>query len=776
MSALADGDLVRRARQGDKDAFAALFTRYEGRIFGYLYRMVGDREWAEDLTQEAFIRAHQHLSHLGPPYDFKSWLYRIAGNLALDGLRRYRREVPLPDWDSGAPEPVDTRPVADPEQQARQAELRAAVWRTLHRLPDAYRQALLLRELEGLSYQEMASIMGISLDNVRVVLHRARLAFRDLYGLQVMAEEGRLACGALNELLSADVGGELDRATRRKVQQHITACPVCQRTRKELLTVSSLLAALAPVFPPLTLRPKVLARLRQLPPSRPPPPAPPPGPAPRPGKGRWIALAVVGGVILVALGVLLGFLLLSGLRAFLTTASLPPSASPTPAVLAAAISPTSLPTESAVASIVPPTPAPIQPPTPTPSPIPCLPDARWVADVTVPDNTVFAPGTPFVKTWRVRNSGTCTWEPGTRLVFVSGDPLGGPPAVDVPALAPGAQTDVSVSLVAPSAPGTYRTNYQFQAPDGTRFGSIIWVQIVVPGTPTATMAPVCAPPPCPSGGVLTCPTPGACPGGCGVVCVTPTAPPSGLAILSFTAEVVQDLPPAGKRLRFSWRTTGATSAGIWSGTQMRFPLYWEAAPPGEGTRTVDIGMTFYRDPTMTLEARDAAGNKVYATAVVPWACQYPWFFPTDNRACPAYGASTTWAAEEPFERGRMIWLQEVRTGSNVYQKVILVFYNDGRYEKYADTFVDGEPESDPSITPPAGLYQPIRGFGKLWRTNSRVRDGLGWATAPEQGFTTQWQMQMGESVGIPFYVRRLDGRLIRAAGWDTPSGSWQEVP
>ncbi|MBC7225946.1 MAG: hypothetical protein H5T61_01755, partial [Thermoflexales bacterium] len=382
----------------------------------------------------------------------------------------------------------------------------------------------------------------------------------------------------------------------------------------------------------------------------------------------------------------------------------------------------------------------------------------------------------FVKTWRVRNSGTCAWEPGTKLVFISGAPMGGP-AVDVPALAPGAQTDVSVSLVAPSAPGTYRANYQFQAPDGTRFGVVIWVQIVVPGTPTATAAPVCTPPPCPSGGVLMCPTPGACPGGCGVVCVTPTAPPpSGLAILAFTAEVVQDLPPAGKRIRFYWRTTGATGAGIWSGTQMRFPLYWEATPPGEGTRTVDIGMTLYRDPVMTLVARDAAGNSVQATAVVSWPCRYSYFFPTSERTCPAYEASTTWAAEEPFERGRMIWLQEVRTESNVYQKVILVLYNDGRYEKYADTFVDGEMESDPSIVPPAGLYQPIRGFGKLWRTNSHVRDGLGWATAPEQGFYTQWQMRIAESIGVPFYVRRLDGKVIQAAGWDTSSGMWQEVP
>ncbi len=425
------------------------------------------------------------------------------------------------------------------------------------------------------------------------------------------------------------------------------------------------------------------------------------------------------------------------------------------------------PATPAPPSAAPPTEAPPEPTTAAG----CTLGARWVADVTVPDNTPFAPGTAFVKTWRIRNSGTCNWEPGTQLVFVSGNPMGGPAAVSVPATAAGAQTDISVNLTAPAVPGTYRGNWQLQAPDGTRFGAVIWVQIVVPG-PT-TPAPVCAPPACATGEVLHCP--GTCPGGCGVVCVTPTRPPSALAILSFTVSA-EDLPPAGKRLTFRWRTTGATSATIWSSTQMRSPRSWAATPTNEGSLTVEVPLTFYRDPRMTLVARDTAGNEVSASVDVPWACRYSYFFPTDSRACPAYEASATWAAEESFERGRMIWLQEVRTESAVYPKVILVFYNDGRFEKHPDTWTEGEPESDPSIVPPAGLYQPIRGFGKLWRTNAAVRDRLGWATAPEQGFNTFWQMQMAESIGIPFFVRRIDGRVIRAAGWDMGSGSWQEVP
>lgn len=402
MSGITDGDLVCRAQGGDKGAFGELFARYEGRIFGYLYRMVGDRAWAEDLTQDAFIRAHQHLNRLGPPYDFKSWIYRIAGNLALDGLRRSHREVPLPDWDSGEPEPADTRPAVDPEEQARQAEIRAAVWRTLHQLPDVYRQVLVLRELEGLSYQEIATATGLSLDNVRVTLHRARQTFRDLYGLQVMVEEGRQICGELNELLSAEMDGELDRATRRRVQQHIAVCPVCQRIRRELLTVSNLLAALAPVLPPPLLRARFLERLAQLPdpPSRPPPSGPPSRPRSLPlGPEFWAGAA--GGVVLFLL--LLALLILAARSLSIGALLLPPTSSPT------LLPP--LPTE---------TPSPEEPtvlPSPFPSPratptTPCVPDADWVADVTAPDNTVFAPGTAFTKTWRVRNAGACNLSMG----------------------------------------------------------------------------------------------------------------------------------------------------------------------------------------------------------------------------------------------------------------------------------------------------------------------------------------------------------------------------
>ncbi|MBN2499494.1 MAG: hypothetical protein JXB38_01930 [Anaerolineales bacterium] len=110
----------------------------------------------------------------------------------------------------------------------------------------------------------------------------------------------------------------------------------------------------------------------------------------------------------------------------------------------------------------------------------CTPDGAYVADVTVPDNTVFDPNTNFTKTWKLQNDGDCTWPSGTLLTFVSGDPMSAPASVPAPQLAAGAQTNISVEFKSPASPGTYKSNWQLQAPDGTRFGPTVYVQIIVP--------------------------------------------------------------------------------------------------------------------------------------------------------------------------------------------------------------------------------------------------------------------------------------------------------
>ncbi len=131
-------------------------------------------------------------------------------------------------------------------------------------------------------------------------------------------------------------------------------------------------------------------------------------------------------------------------------------------------------------------------PSATAVPIPCN-RAGFVSDITVPDNTTFAPNTAFVKTWRLQNTGSCTWGTGYTLAFHSGNSMNGPASVNLPAtIAPGQTVDVSVSLKSPGTAGSYIGNWMLKTPSGAYFGigtnaeKVFWVKIVVGDSTTAT--------------------------------------------------------------------------------------------------------------------------------------------------------------------------------------------------------------------------------------------------------------------------------------------------
>ncbi|MEI7903540.1 MAG: NBR1-Ig-like domain-containing protein, partial [bacterium] len=123
---------------------------------------------------------------------------------------------------------------------------------------------------------------------------------------------------------------------------------------------------------------------------------------------------------------------------------------------------------------------------PSPTPTPCLPNASFGDDITIPDGTRLAPGARFTKIWRVRSNGCAAWPFGSSWVFVSGERLGAPASVPMSSVRPGSTADVSVEMVAPSAPGTYRGVWRMQDDRGRPFGDPLWVEIVV-GNPLPTV-------------------------------------------------------------------------------------------------------------------------------------------------------------------------------------------------------------------------------------------------------------------------------------------------
>jgi RNA polymerase sigma-70 factor (ECF subfamily) len=172
-----DQSLIQGVLAGDQAAFAVLVRRYSERAYRAAYRIVRDPHQAEEVVQEALIKAYRALDGFELRSSFYTWLYKIVVNLALDRRRRDSRAASV-EWDDQVAERVDPRVlppgVGDPELASRRREVREFVAQGVQELPDAQREVLLLREVEGLSYEEIAEAMQISKGTVMSRLHYAR--------------------------------------------------------------------------------------------------------------------------------------------------------------------------------------------------------------------------------------------------------------------------------------------------------------------------------------------------------------------------------------------------------------------------------------------------------------------------------------------------------------------------------------------------------------------------------------------------------------------------
>ena len=180
-----DSVLVAAHLDGDPRAFGELVTRFQARLLNFVYRMIGDRERAEDLVQEAFVRVHRHLHRFDRTRKFSTWIYTIASNLAKNELRN-RGRSPLVLYESARPETdADQRPIefedpaSRPDDLFARRHLKDLVDRTVAGLAPHHRVVFVLRELEGRSYEEIAEITSCNLGTVKSRLNRARHAFAE---------------------------------------------------------------------------------------------------------------------------------------------------------------------------------------------------------------------------------------------------------------------------------------------------------------------------------------------------------------------------------------------------------------------------------------------------------------------------------------------------------------------------------------------------------------------------------------------------------------------
>src|SRR6186997_1297673 len=186
LQAMDDSAVVSAFLGGEERAFSELVTRYQTRLLNFVYRTIGDREKAEDLVQEVFIRVYRHIHRFDRTKKFSTWVYTIASNLAKNELRnRSRNPLVLFQTMKGNWEDED-RPLqfedttARPDDLYRKRHLRELVAETVAKLPAHHREVFVLRELEGKSYEEIAEITDCNLGTVKSRLNRARNSFAEI--------------------------------------------------------------------------------------------------------------------------------------------------------------------------------------------------------------------------------------------------------------------------------------------------------------------------------------------------------------------------------------------------------------------------------------------------------------------------------------------------------------------------------------------------------------------------------------------------------------------
>jgi RNA polymerase sigma-70 factor (ECF subfamily) len=206
--ALATDDLtlVQRVRTGDQRAFKLLVERYQRKVYAVAVGMLKDREEARDVAQEAFVKVYKYLDHFKGDASFYTWLYRITVNICIDVLRRkgsakgddhveFDESVKF-DTSEANIGALGTRLGTNPQKSALRRELADRITAAIQQIPEAHRQILLLREVEGMSYEELARTLNIPKGTVMSRLFHARLKMQKILGEYLELDEAKAGVGS----------------------------------------------------------------------------------------------------------------------------------------------------------------------------------------------------------------------------------------------------------------------------------------------------------------------------------------------------------------------------------------------------------------------------------------------------------------------------------------------------------------------------------------------------------------------------------------------------
>jgi len=266
-----DDELLEAARRGDPEPLEALISRYQGRVLRFGVRMCGDQEDAWDVVQETLLTLARSFRDFRGESAVSTWLYTIARSFCIKKRRR-SKFAPAASLSLDGPEGEHLQGLKDPSPSPERAafgrEIGAALDAGVHALEPGQREVLLLRDVEGLSALEVASVLGLSVEAVKSRLHRARLALRQrvapLLEVPVDPPPAGHGCPDVALLFSQHLEGDIERETCAKMGSHLEGCPRCRGACNSLRrTVEMCRTAPEPKVPPAVVE-SVRAALRSL--------------------------------------------------------------------------------------------------------------------------------------------------------------------------------------------------------------------------------------------------------------------------------------------------------------------------------------------------------------------------------------------------------------------------------------------------------------------------------------------------------------------------------
>lgn len=259
---MTDAALLQRIQKGDARAMDELLALHEARIYRFGLRMCGNEDDARDVLQETLLAAFKNLSSFRGEAQLSTWLFQIARSFCLKQRRRREGEPAThDDLDSSEVRHVATKePSGDTRTHARQVG--EVIGAAIAGLGPEAREAIVLRDVEGLSAEEAAAVVGIEPGALKSRLHRARLALKQQLSAVLEDQPGSIACPELAQELSAYAGSEIDQAACERIEQHLNGCKNCRQACEALKRTVSLCRAIPGGEVPASVKAAVRRALR----------------------------------------------------------------------------------------------------------------------------------------------------------------------------------------------------------------------------------------------------------------------------------------------------------------------------------------------------------------------------------------------------------------------------------------------------------------------------------------------------------------------------------